>query len=82
MSGRGCWCLPPRCSLPTYSCGGVTIGFEWVPLLLGWISVHVFRQQPADVPDQRLARLRSRKQAIGSQIETRRASHPLRPGRR
>lgn len=52
----------------------VTIGFEWVAPVWAWCAVNVFRRDSGPVPDQRLERLRSRKAAIGSEIDTRRAA--------
>ena len=57
----------------------VTIGFEWLAPIWAWCGEKVFRRQRVAAPDQRLERLRSRKAAISSQIDTRRAATRFEP---
>jgi uncharacterized membrane protein len=57
----------------------VTIGFEWLAPVLAWVSVNLLRRQPPEAPDARLERLRSRKQAIEREIDTRRAATRFEP---
>jgi hypothetical protein len=57
----------------------VTIGTEWMTPIFTWVSAHVLRRAQPEQPDARLARLRSRKAALSSEIDARRAATRFEP---
>jgi len=57
----------------------VTISWEWTKPLWAWIRTTIFRREAAPVVDERMARLKSRKAAVGHSIDERRAATRFEP---
>ncbi len=57
----------------------VTVGFEWLAPMIAWIRTHVFGRDAQPVADQRIERLRSQKEAVGKQLDQRRAAARFEP---
>jgi hypothetical protein len=57
----------------------VTLNLEWVGPVLTWLRVKVFGQEVTEQHEERLDRLRSRKQAIAGEIDERRAATRFEP---
>lgn len=57
----------------------VTISLEWIGPAVAWLRVKVFGQEPTEQHEERLDRLRTRKQAIAGEIDDRRAATRFEP---
>lgn len=57
----------------------VTLSWEWTRPVWGWIRTKILRREAAPVIDERMARLKSRKAAVGQSIDERRAATRFEP---
>jgi uncharacterized membrane protein len=57
----------------------VSIGFDWLPPVWARTKQLIFRAEPTDQREERIQRLRNRKQEIGEQIDQRRAATRFEP---
>jgi hypothetical protein len=57
----------------------VQIGWEWLTPVTNFLSRYVLRRQPAQAPDERMARLKSRKQEVAATHDERRAAARFEP---
>jgi hypothetical protein len=57
----------------------VQVGWEWLTPVKNFLSRYVLRRQPAQAPDERMARLKSRKQEVAATHDERRAAARFEP---
>jgi len=57
----------------------VSIGFEWLAPVNAWFRANVLREELQPQPDERMARLRSRKAELTGELDQRRASARFEP---
>ncbi len=57
----------------------VAIGFDWIDPMMAWVAVNVLGRGREEVPDERMSRLQSQKQAISNRIDERRAATRFEP---